>query len=144
MAASPAPAVIQRRYRVACFLHSRGQSALETLDVPGATGWRLQAEEADEDSKHLSPLGMKGGLALPPPCASNSFPFHITKVVSTLPPEPSQPPLPRKSLPPLLSRRCSRVKGQAGKEVSRTGRNTAQQQALRGEEIIIAILDRTG
>lgn len=36
------------------------------------------------------------------------------------------------------------MKGQAGKEVSRTGRNTAQQQALRGEEIIIAILDRTG
>lgn len=78
-----------------CFLHGHGQLTLETLDFPGATGWRQQEEAerwwgegAGEEDGDKPLLGMKEQTvplerrhALPTPCAWNNFPFNNAAVV---------------------------------------------------------------
>lgn len=84
------------------FLHGHGQLTLETLDFPGATGWRRQEEVerwwgqgAGEEDGEEPLLGMKEKAvplkrrhALPTPGAPNNFPFANAAVVCSLPSKP--------------------------------------------------------
>ena len=64
-----------------CFLHGHGQLTLETLDFPGATGWKRQEEVeregAGEEDRDKPLLGMKEKTVPLKKKASSSHPLCL-------------------------------------------------------------------